>query len=116
MKNKLLFITALLSAGTKITAAERSNRETTGQSTNTYIPITCSQEQNYDQQMYVDEKVLEQFNFFAGLTESYEKNLSELELSPFHNPDANFVISVKLNQNEPVNKAGKRGLTFETFH
>ncbi len=78
MKNKLLLITALLSAGTLFSAQQHSHVRPTFQTATVLIPIECS-----DDQVYVDEQTLEKFNFFAGLTDSYGCNLSDLPLLPF---------------------------------
>ena len=93
MKNKILLITALLSVGATIAAAQQFHVRPTFQTATVLIPIECS-----DGQLYVNEKTLEKFNFFAGLTDSYRCSLSDLELERTRTEDYSLVCSIRNNE------------------
>ena len=82
MKNKLLFITALLSAGSIFCAQQQP----------TVLPIECS-----DGKLYIQESTLLKFKFFAGMAESFNCPLSEIELEPTPTKDYPLVCSVRKN-------------------
>ncbi len=82
MKNKLLVITALLSAGSIFCAQQQP----------TVLPIECS-----DGKLYIQESTLLKFKFFAGMAESFNCPLSEIELEPTPTKDYPLVCSVRKN-------------------
>ena len=82
MKNKLLVITALLSAGSIFCAQQQP----------TVLPIECS-----DGKLYIQESTLLKFKFFAGMAESFNCPLSEIELKPTPTKDYSLVCSVRKN-------------------
>ena len=89
MKNNLLLIAALVCAGA-ISAAQHSNVQPSGQAAQGLVPIMC-----IDGKIFIQESTLQMFQFFAGMADSYDCSLSELELTPTPDKDYSLVCFVK---------------------